>query len=409
MELLLYIILWYIFVRLTKNWRSAPIYTYLIYMYFVGMLCAFLLFNFTDIYKGETTNILSCEAIVYHVCYLGVFFLSIKQIESRIDTRNIECIAYKTLRPYLLVLIALSLVSIVTSIMIIDSLSSLSIEAIRTDVMINGEGRELKASGSLLSHISAIASEYSYIVLLLAFYCISFYPTKTVMIYLLLISAFAYLFYNLEIGGREAIIRYVFDFAFVYIIFRNHIGKSWKKKIKMAFAILGVTGMLLMVSITIARFYLTQDAETLISGSVGYFSQGFIYFSKFYEYFVDSDMYKSTIFYAFFHGPRISMFELVDAPFPTNSFSTFVGTIVLNMGRYKALIPLLLFVLVTKFIAKMKPTTIFYYIYMFWIMRMAFAGIFYWIDNFIVGARIYYFMIIFLLHFLYGKNIKSLV
>lgn len=404
MELSLYVIIWYFFLKKTKDWKLAPLYSILIHVYFVGMIISFLLFNYTNIYRQDTSNIISCGAILYHLFYLILFFIPIKQIETRTESTTIQIIPYGTLKPFIFIMIVLSIISIISSIMIIDSLQSLSIDEIRTDVMIGGAGREMKASGSIMSHVSAFASEYSYIVLLLAFYCIAYYPTHKTTIYLLLASSFSYLFYNLEIGGREAIIRYVFDYAFVYIIFKKYLNNEWSNKIKKVLLTFGLVGIVIMASISFARFFVTQDTDSLISGTVGYFSQGFVYFSKFFEYFVDSDTYKGTIFYAFFHGDKLSMFELIDAPFPTNSFSTFVGSMVMSMGHLKALVPLIVFVIASKIISKMKPDTIFYYIYMFWIMRFAFSGIFYMIDSFRTGAKIYYFLLIFMLHFLYSQR-----
>lgn len=401
MILAIYILVWAVFLYATKDSKRAPLYTFLLWFYWVGMMVAFVLYEWSDLF-ADPSNVLSLRAVVYHVCYLMLFFAPLKRLEMRLDVNSLERMPYQSLRPFLWVLIIFSLLSIGGSIIILREISDMTIDEIRTQTMLEGTGREIKESGSVLSHISSFASEYSYIALILAFYCIRFYPQHKNTIYLLFLSCLSYLFYNLEIGGREAIIRYVFDIIFVYFIFWKSLVGQWQRRLRRIAKVSICFLALLMIMISMARFVST-DQNSFISGTFGYFGQGFVYFSKIFEAYYDTAAYGQNIFDAVIPGAASTDAFAIDeeVDFATNIFPTFVGSFICDMGMWRALIPLVTLVIAMKIIARFNRCTIFYYIYVFWLMRFAFSGIFYWVDSFRVHARVYYFLLIFLLHLLY--------
>ena len=273
----------------------------------------------------------------------------------------------------------------------------MNVSDIRTEVMIGGEGREMKQAGSILSHISALASNYSFISLILSFYCMLKYPYKKRIIYLLLMSSLSYLFFNLEIGGREAIVRYSFDLLFVYLIFRKDISNYWRHKFRVVMLSVFILMLMVALYITISRF----DGKNTMYGTLGYLGQGFIFFSRFFDYFGKTGS-ESAIFNAFslIQVDRFNQNINVSADFFLNVFTTFVGSFVKASGYKVALIHFAIIYFFIVLVKRINKKSIFYYIYAFYIFRFFIGGIFYWIDSFASRAKVYYILLIFLIHFI---------
>lgn len=395
MELLFSIIPFVFYIYKVDQLKALPIYKIILFWYLTGMCSAFYLWNYTDLFKDGF--LLNPVAIIYQVVVIMILLYPVRDYERYLKPSTIEYISYKTLSIFLYALILISLISIVSSISIINNLAHMNITDIRNDVMMGGEGRDIKQAGSVLSHISALASNYSFISLILSFYCMLKYPYKKRIINLLLVSSLSYLLFNLEIGGREAIVRYSFDLLFVYLIFRKDIANYWRHRFKVV--MLSVIIFMLMVAlyITISRF----DGRDTLYGTLGYLGQGFIFFSRFFDYFGETGS-ESAIFNAF-SSVQVNPFnqnENISADFFLNVFTTFVGSFVKATGYKIALIHFAIIYFLIVLIKKMNRTSIFYYIYTFYIFRFFIAGIFYWIDSFASRAKVYYILLILLIHFL---------
>lgn len=403
MLLLVYIFIWSLFLLFTGNIKKTPVFTALGLFYLIGMITAFIMYNYTDSFSDDS-NQLYIVAIIYHLFYLMMFFYPIKTIELRMNPASMYVMNYNNLKLFLYPLIVFSIISIVSSILILYGLKGTALLEMRSTVMLEGEGRELKYSGGILAHITSFASEYSFISLFFAFYCAVCYPNKQKIVYLLLFSCLSYLFYNLEIGGREAVVRYVFDFIFVYYLFSRFLNQQWKRRIKRISVCLFIGSFGVFLFITLARFVFEIDGSgsDFLSGTLGYYSQGFVHFSKFFHFFSHTSNDGRNLFAGFIPGYEASTIIYdTSVPFATNVFSTFVGTMISNLGMYRSLIPLFVAILFMTVVSKMNRNTVFYYIYAFWFMRFIFSGIFYWIGGFRTFAIVAYMLIFFLLHLCY--------
>jgi hypothetical protein len=398
-----YILIFLIYILSVPGIKKKPLYRFILLFYLGSMLTAFFLWNFTSdftLYHG-----LSFTAILYHSVVLMFMLYPMRYYDVKLDPSNLYSIPYSKIAPFIFFLIGISSISIYTSILIIKDYSLDNILEIRNAIMIEGEGRELKPSGSLLSHITQMASEYSFITLLLAFYSVIKYPQKKLIIILLFLSSSAYLFYNLEIGGREAFVRYGIDLIIFYFIFRNSLKLSLRRKIRNSILFMFIIILLAAISVSLARF---GNNQKLVFGTLGYYGQGFILFSDvFQEFSIDGLTNGKRIFGAFFSNSPISSFNL-NQQFSTNialnSFSTFVGSFVGDLGAIKAIIPYTLFFYFCILVNKVDSRSIFFYIYVLWIVRFFIGGIFYWIDDFSMLSRIFYILIILVLHLLYTQS-----
>lgn len=395
MELLFGIIPFTFYIYKVNRLKELPIYKIILFWYLIGMCSAFYLWNYTDLFKDGF--FLNPIAIIYQVAVIMILLYPVRDYERYLKPSTIESIPYKTLSIFLYALILISLISIISSISIINNLAHMNVSDIRTEVMIGGEGREMKQAGSILSHISALASNYSFISLILSFYCMLKYPYKKRIIYLLLMSSLSYLFFNLEIGGREAIVRYSFDLLFVYLIFRKDISNYWRHKFRVVMLSVFILMLMVALYITISRF----DGKNTMYGTLGYLGQGFIFFSRFFDYFGKTGS-ESAIFNAFslIQVDRFNQNINVSADFFLNVFTTFVGSFVKASGYKVALIHFAIIYFFIVLVKRINKKSIFYYIYAFYIFRFFIGGIFYWIDSFASRAKVYYILLIFLIHFI---------
>ena len=406
MLLFIYLIVFLLFYK-SQNVKYKPVFKFILGLYIVSVICAIICWYCFPEYSRRYP--LSFPAIVYHVLVIVVMLLPLSKYDKKIKVEKID-ISYSTLKPFLWFLIVISIISIISSFYTYSVIYQSGVSIVDgRNASIAGDSFMLitKPPGSILSHISAIASEICYISLFFAFYIKCFYPKERLMFRLLLISSTVAVFWQLEWFGRENIVRFIFDFIIVFLMFRQFISKQALKVIK-KYAVIGggIVGAV-FIAITLSRF----DSEVFeagpIYGVLSYAGQGFIYFSNYFDSFSltpSGDGWQKMFTY-FFPDREYSIFNTgaqstVDAAF--NMFKTYVGTFIGPFGMFEALIPLGIMTIFCHIVGSMKSSSPFFYIYILWIYRFFSMGIFYWIDKWNNGDRILCILLILFLNIIYN-------
>ena len=406
MLLFIYLLAFLLFYK-SQNVNKKPVYKFILGLYIVSVICAILCWYCFPEYSRRYP--LSFLAIVYHIFVIGIMLFPLGKYDIKIQVEKIA-ISYSALKPFLWFLIALSIISIISSFYTYSIIIKSGVSIVDgRNASIAGDSFMLmtKPPGSILSHISAIASELCYITLFFAFYIKCFYPKKKWVFRLLLISSTVALFWQLEWFGRENIVRFIFDFVIIFLMFQKFMSKQTLKVIKKYIIIGGGIVAAVFIAITLSRFDSDVFEAGPIYGVLSYAGQGFIYFSNYFDTFglAPSGDGWQKMFTFFFPNYEHSIFNTgaqsnVDAAF--NMFKTYVGTFIGPFGIYKALIPLGIMTIFCLIVGTMSSSSPFFYIYILWIYRFFSMGIFYWIDKWNNGDRILCILLILFLNILYN-------
>ena len=324
--------------------------------------------------------------------------------------------SYATMRPFLVGLVVLSLISIISSFVTYYYIYQSGVSVL-VGRMMSFEGEKftdfIKPPGSILSHISCIASEFSYLAFFFAFLIACKHPGHNKMVRALLISSLTAVFFQLEWFGRENIVRFFLDGAIVLVMFRPMLTESFKRTIKKSLTIIVLLFGSVFTIITLGRFGEDSSYEAGPLYSVmSYFGQGFYNFSpifRAYEGF-NGETGGRTIFAVFFsEADRGSIYNAAQSytgsiDIPHNVFGTYVCSFVSDLGSIPAVIPFILLTIFFVIVAKMKSDNIYTYIYILWIYRFFTQGVFYWVDILVTGDRILCFLLIITLNIIYNSR-----
>jgi oligosaccharide repeat unit polymerase len=345
--------------------------------------------------------------------------LPLRKYDSILAPEKIS-ISYYTLRPFLLGLVLLSFISIISSFYTYSLIFSSGVSILEGRLMsFDGDSfmRITKPSGSLLAHISAIASEFSYLALFFAFLISTKYPGHKKMVVALFISSLTAIFYQLEWFGRENIVRYILDGAIVFMMFKPLMSSSLKRIIKRGIIVLGVLLGVVFGAITFSRFGEDSGYENgPIYGVLYYIGQSFFYFSPVFRAYdgFHGETDGRTIFAIFFNeSERGSIFNAAASysghfDIPHNSFSTYVGSFVSDLGAIPSIFVFILLLAFFLLVTQMKSRNIFTYIYILWIYRFFTQGVFYWIDIWATGDILLCIVLVFILNILYNmRKVRS--
>lgn len=408
--LLLYLIVFVIFYSASKV-KNKPTFKVIILLYLTSIICACVLWYFFP--EATRKYPLYFPGIIYHIIVLVVMMMPLRRYDRILAPEKIS-LSYKTLRPFMIGLVVLSLISIVSSFYTYSIILSSGVSILEGRVMsFQGESfmRIVKPSGSILAHISTIASEFSYLALFFAFYIAVKFPSHKRMIIALLISSLTAVFFQLEWFGRENIVRYFLDGAIVLVLFTPLLSNSFKKKIKRSIVIITFLFGGMFAAITLGRFGEdTGYEEGPVYSVLSYLGQGFYNFSPIFRAYngFEGRTNGKTIFAIFYdEAERGSVYNTAASysgpiDIPHNVFGTYVCSFVSDLGAIPAIIPFVFLTIFFLMVSHMKPDNIFTYIYVLWIYRFFTQGVFYWVDNLVTGDRILCFMLVFFLHFLYS-------
>lgn len=409
----LYLISFLVFYRLLCV-KNKPILRFIYIIYIVSICSAAGMWYLFPEYSRNYD--LSLVAIFYHIVVLISMMLPLNGVDKRINVSKVE-IKYSTLLPFIVFIVTLSLTSIVSSFytysLIFDSGVSI-VDGRNTSMMGDSFMRVVKPNGGFLAHVSTIASEFSFVSLFLSFFVRYKYPKEKKTYILLFISSFSAIFYQLEWFGRENIVRFIFDFVFVYLIFN----KSYSIGLNTNMIKYSILGMTLLLSVFLFITFMRFDKEVYeagpLYGVISYLGQGFIYFSSFFEAFKYTGKTGGRSIFAIFFSEdqQVGILNQADQ-FGTffdvsfNSFGTYVATFVNDVNAYYAVLIFFILILLFKKISMIKPNNIFFYVYLLWIFRFFASGIFYWIDILNTGDRLISILLVLFLNFIYKEKYKK--
>ena len=381
MLILLYILIFGFYTIKLGSIKKNPVFTTYLLLYFGGMCTAFYLWNFTELFTTGTIyiNRLSLPAILYHVTILMIMLYPLKRYEEKIYSATLPDIPYSYLWPFFYLAIAASAVVLITGLTTISQRSGLSVNEMRK-AMVSGEGRVVQ-TGSLLAYFLEVARYYAIVVEFLFFYCICKFPKKKILILFLFLSSLCYPISSLQNAAREYVLRYIFYFFIMFILFKNQIENKWVSFIKIVFFLIFLSFLSIFIYISISRFGYESGSNTpFLESLLSYYGQQYIYFSGVFENFPNgTDGGRLT--FPFFVGDGEGGFQLsnrISSDAPLNVFSTYIGSFVFDLGIIKALIPVSIFTFIFFIICKINAGGIFFYIYIFLVYNFLFSGMFFY-------------------------------
>lgn len=371
-SLFLYPLLFFVLFASTNNKRLYPCYLSTLALYFLaGVTC--LVFYSIQQYKSPVSPV----AIFYHIIMLGLLINPIKKYD-RFAYEKCEIIQEKKLKPFVYVLIAISLYSIY------DSFQNITVDRILTDVQsIRAELAENgNYRGGMSGYITYYARIYWSLALLLMFYYLVYYPQKKLLILLLFISSLSQVIESFTIAGRDIVLKYIFIFLILNLLFRNELPQSTKRALRKVFVLTGSLFVGFFALISALRWDLNDTASMSTQEAlIAYLGQPFLYFSEYFENFAGKGATNGAIHFPIFTKTMVSRFNLADSVnvnMMLNTFSTSIGTWLFETGAFIAAIITVIHSLFMQNL-KRKRKTIFSLIYIIWVFEFIFFSLFYYV------------------------------
>lgn len=365
----------YLLIR-TKNKKKNVPYVLLLCLYLFAGVCTILYYN-----ANTSKSFISLEAVVYHLITLLLIIIPFKRF-NKFSYKKIEVIPEKTLRPFALLLIIFSFISIGLDIVNIDTNRiAADVVGIRQDMAEGGNVRS-----GLLNYINYYACIYWSSALVIMFYYMAFYPSKKTIIFLLLIASLTVVIRSFTIAGRDIVLKYLFIITTLYFFFRDYMNEDWRGNLKKMMFVLGGLFISFFIFISYLRFSVNITSNTTMSESfLSYAGQPFLFFSDFYRDFSDNGATGGAIHFPLFTGKQMmSRFDLsqtIIANASLNSFSTAVGSWLMEFGAIGAAIVAILHNLIATYVGHRK-NNIFTFIYIAWLYEFVFFSLFYYVYTF---------------------------
>ncbi len=329
--------------------------TFLISIYLLSGLGAVILLYFYNIYDISEVTFKSITTLTF---FLFLFLSPIVKIGNKpftvtLSRRHLDIFAW--------FIIIFSIITIIDSISGVKDAFSYGdaqyARSLYTETL--GESRK-RFNNPILNLIVTAGTLYPFFAMYFAFYYRIKLKNKFTSL-MLFISSFSIVFYNLQIMGRDGIVRWIFMFIFTFLLFRDHFSAESKRRIFLILTLSSIPLIYIFYNITFARFAGRTYVEDfgLISSIINYIGQSPINFSNRFE-------------------PMFDYGSVPSSNVRTNVFSTFVGSLYFNYGFYITMIISILFYSIFMFIAKKNiyrsfPILILYiYIY-----QIEILGVFY--------------------------------
>jgi oligosaccharide repeat unit polymerase len=336
-------------------------------------------------YKMQSSDsIISLGAIIYHILMLLLLILPLQNFDKYAYSKT-EIIPEIKLRPFVYILVIISIISI------FDSIQYISFDNILNDIVgVRQSQVEINPlQGTLLGYVTYYARIYWSIALILMFYYLAYYPSKKIIILLLFISSLSQVIESFTIAGRDIVLKYIFIFIILILFFRFKLPKKVKKNIYTLFIIIVCSFASFFVLISLLRWDLNSTAKISTSESLlSYLGQPLLYFSGFFQNFATDGATGGSIHFPLFaYGDITSRHNLnneVMANIQLNTFATSIGTWVFELGALLASIIAIIHSILIYHL-KRKKNTIFTIIYIVWVFEFIFFSYFYYVYTINLG------------------------
>lgn len=310
---------------------------FIIGLYSVGAMCGLTIYYFFPHmikYPGRITF----EAVSVHILFLWLFMFplvrfgnALKPENLIINPRKIKKFAWCIIVPSIAAM-ALSAYDLVTIFAFGDML------ALR-EAFLSGDVSNLYVSKyGPIGYLVSFGPQISFLAMFWGFYYRFFLKEKSIITTLLFVSSLCMPVNNLVIAGREGVIRWILFILFSAIFFKKYIKYSENKKlIKWLGIVFGVI-LVVFMQISIDRFENSDNG--LFASLLRYGGEQFYLFSYNYYFFSDNGMQTVGQLFPIISQETLEIYNqnaLVSVDYFLNSFSTFVGTFIKNVGFYNTL------------------------------------------------------------------------
>jgi len=370
--LFLYPLLFGVLFASTNNKRLYPCYLSTRALYFLAVVTCLIFYSIQQ-HKSPVSPV----AIFYHIIMLGLLINPIKKYD-RFAYNKTAIIQEKKLKPFVYVLIAISLYSIY------DSFQNITVDRILTDVQsIRADFAEGGSyTGGISGYVTYYARIYWSLALLLMFYYLVYYPQKKLLILLLFISSLSQVIESFTIAGRDIVLKYIFIFLILNLLFRNELPQTTKRTLKKIFILTGGIFVGFFALISILRWDMNETASMSTQEAlIAYLGQPFLYFSEYFENFAEKGATSGAIHFPIFTSTMVSRFNMSDSVnvnMTLNTFSTSIGSWLFETGALIAAVITVVHSLLM-YNLKRKEKTIFTLIYVIWTFEFIFFSLFYYV------------------------------
>ncbi len=347
------------------------------FLIFIYLLSSFFAIILLKCYNTYDEKYIKLSSIIYHIIVLSLFLIPIVKIGNSGITK-FSFLEHSKMKFLAYFIITFSFISIITSIN--DIIEVIKIGDFGMARMLHNSGDLEQENSSFFVFLGRIGCRMSLFAIFLFFYFYTYDKKSKVLNVLLFISTFSFIFQNLAVAGRDAIVRWFLEVIFVYLFFSNSIEDFKKKKIKKFLWIASIPSLFLFYLISVGRF-LGRDYSVLYY-IIDYLGQPFIYFSYGFDRFFDPTFYGKLVFpYLFPASQKIAetnLNDVVSADYYLNTFPTFVGSLYLDLGFYLTLGIAMLFCAVLFFTFKKKKFSFLNLLFFLFFYEIAILGVFYY-------------------------------
>lgn len=297
----------------------------------------------TLFYKSEGI-IFSLEATLYFILILFLFIIPVLKFKgNELVTQSKHQLSLFTICSYFFIITGLLSIIYYTPIVFRLFSSNISLLTLRTNMV----GGETYLNTTFFSIFLNFTCQFYPIILVFYFYSITFLNKSRSFNNLLLLSSTAYILNVLTAIGRDGFILWLMSYIFAYLIFNKFMSDYIRKKQKKIFSIFLILGLSFLIPITAARFFNSEKGEGINSLVKYAGGSQFSNFNNFYNRIDHPEHYGSIKnIFPIFDLTKTKNTSFLDdwenkvwaLGVDTNVFSTFIGSIYLNIGRFGTLI-----------------------------------------------------------------------
>ena len=332
MAIFLYIIflgLW-CFINYKKNQFNISVLILL--LYFIGAfscLCIFIFYP-TEIKYPERITI---DSVASHIILMWLFMYPLIKYGNYFSPERL-IISNLKLNIFSWCIIVPSLLAMAISIFDIIKIFSYGNLLAARMAFVNGDlSTEYVSRYGAIGYIMSLGPVISFLALFFFFYKKFYKQNNGIITWLLFLSSFCIVAYNLAIAGREGFVRWFFYCIFCSVFFKNYIKFKQNKKF---FGIIGCFGFLLLTiftMITIDRFEDSNNGP--LYSLISYCGQQFYYYSYAYDRFFNDGYGSLGELFPIISNHRAEAMDInsfVNADYYLNTFSTFAGSFLKEAG-----------------------------------------------------------------------------
>jgi len=261
--------------------------------------------------------------------------------------------------------------------------------------------------GTLNTYLKAFCTTFHGMALSIAFYYMIYKPEKQLLIMLLILCSMAQVIHSLNFAAREYVIKYIFVAFMLFTLLKNKISIGWLLRIKRFIFILSGMAILFFSIVTIVRFTMSDRYNNPLDSVLSYLGQGFIYFSQRFTDFPNGIFGGAQSFPIFTGGEKADVYNInsiVNSDYFLNSFSTTIGSWIMDCGIFYTTIACIIHSLIFRYIGKFSLDifTLYYLIYAY---EFIFSCLFFYNDT-IGKLRVETFLFIALLDIINRQLVK---